>query len=122
MLGLNALAALGGYVWTRSAVERPPAFPLQYAPPPGIGPVQAEYIRTEKVPRHGLTATLFHLAEQDLVTLVQVNSKQWEVRGTAGKSRWADVDPVGVAVGSALKVIGTGTEFEAKHTARAGRS
>ncbi|ORB19585.1 DUF2207 domain-containing protein, partial [Mycolicibacterium monacense] len=120
MLGLSALAALGGYVWTRSAVERPPAFPLQYAPPPGIGPVQAEYIRTEKVPRHGLTATLFHLAEQDLVTLVQVNSKQWEVRGTAGKSRWADVDPVGVAVGSALKVIGTGTEFEAKHTARAG--
>lgn len=120
MLELSALAAFGGYLWTRSAIERPPAFPLQYAPPPGIGG-QADYIRTEKVPRHRLTATLFHLAEQDLVTLVELNSKQWEVRGTTGKSRWA-VDPVGVAVGPALKVIGTGPNSRPNTPPEPGRS
>ncbi|KUI33792.1 DUF2207 domain-containing protein, partial [Mycobacterium sp. GA-2829] len=118
--GLTLLAVLAGYLWVWRVVERPPAFPLQYAPPPGIGPVQAEYIRTEKITRHGVTATLFHLAELDLITLRQINSKQWQVRGTAGKSRWVDVDPVAVAVGSALKIIGTGMEFEAKHTVKSG--
>ena len=30
----------------------------------GLGPVQLEYIRTEAVPKNGLTATLFYLAER----------------------------------------------------------
>ncbi len=53
--------------------------------------------------------------------LRQVNEKQWNVTGIAKPADWADVDQVSVAVGSALKVIGQGTEFEAKKTATAGK-
>ena len=35
-------------------------------------------------------------------------------------ARWADVDPVSVAVGSALKVMKPGEEFEAKKTVKSG--
>lgn len=34
--------------------------------------MQFEYIRTEAVPKNGLSATLFHLAERGLVELHQV--------------------------------------------------
>jgi hypothetical protein len=121
LIGLSVLAGAAA-VWAhRATVEPAPGFPLQYAPPPGLGPVQCEYIRTEAVPKDGLTATLFYLAERKLVDLRQVNKKQWNVTGIAKPAEWADVDQVSVAVGSALKVIGQGTEFEAKKTATAGK-
>jgi hypothetical protein len=119
--GLTVAFGLGAFLWYRTTVEPPPGFPLQYAPPPGLGPVQTEYIRTESVPRNGLTATLFYLAERGLVDLRQVSDKQWNVRGKANRGAWADVDPVSVAVGSALKVMNPGAEFEAKHTVTAGK-
>ena len=119
--GLTAAFGLGAFLWYRTTVEPSPGFPLQYAPPPGLGPVQTEYIRTETVPKNGLTATLFYLAERRLVDLRQVNEKQWNIRGIAGPGAWADVDPVSVAVGSALKVMKAGTEFEAKHTVKSGQ-
>ena len=56
---------------------------MQYAPPPGLGPVQTEYILTEAVPKNGLTATLSHLAERELVELKQLGDGSGEVRGTA---------------------------------------
>ncbi|TQR84631.1 DUF2207 domain-containing protein, partial [Mycobacterium hodleri] len=121
VLGLSVAGALMAYLWYRTTVEPDPGFPVQYAPPPGLGPVQTEYIRTEEVPKNGLTATLFHLAERKLVELEQVNDKQWNVRGTAEAAAWADVDPVAIAVGSALKVMGPGKEFEAKKTVTAGK-
>jgi Predicted membrane protein (DUF2207) len=119
--GLTVAFGLGGYLWYRTTVEPPPGFPLQYAPPAGLGPVQTEYIRTETVPKDGLTATLFYLAERGLIDLRQVSEKQWTITGKAEKRAWADVDPVSVAVGSALKVMGPGTEFEAKHTVKSGQ-
>ena len=119
--GLTVAFGLGAFLWYRTTVEPSPGFPLQYAPPPGLGPVQTEYIRTETVPKNGLTATLFYLAERRLVDLRQVNEKQWNIRGTAERGAWADVDPVSVAVGSALKVMKAGTEFEAKHTVKSGQ-
>lgn len=121
VLGIAVAAGALGYLWYRSTVEPPPGFPVQYAPPPGLGPVQTEFIRTESVPGNGLTATLFHLADRGLVELRQINASHWDVRGTAQRSAWADVDPVGVAVGSALKVMGPGTGFEAKKTASSGK-
>src|SRR6185312_11699090 len=74
---LVATVGLGliGWGWWRTTVERPPGFPLQYGPPEGLGPVQSEYIRTESVPRNGLTATLFYLAERGLVSLTQEGDK-----------------------------------------------
>ena len=68
------------------------------APPPGFGPVQLEYIRTESVPKNGLTATLFYLAERRLIDLQQINAEKWRIRGLAQRSAWADVDSVSAAV------------------------
>jgi uncharacterized membrane protein YgcG len=121
LAGLTVAFGLGAFLWYRTTVEPSPGFPLQYAPPPGLGPVQTEYIRTESVPRNGLTATLFYLAERGLIDLRQISDKQWNVRGKANRGAWADVDPVSVAVGSALKVMDPGAEFEAKHTVTAGK-
>ncbi|ORU98011.1 DUF2207 domain-containing protein, partial [Mycolicibacterium canariasense] len=121
LLGLSALAGLGAVLAYRTTVEPSPGFPLQYAPPPGLGPVQCEYIRTEAIPRDGLTATLFHLAERKLIELRQVNDKQWNIRGIAVPGAWADVDYPSAAVGGALKVIGRGTEFQAKKSVTAGK-
>ncbi|HKH52112.1 MAG TPA: DUF2207 domain-containing protein, partial [Mycobacterium sp.] len=119
--GLTVAFGLGAFLWYRTTVEPSPGFPLQYAPPPGLGPVQTEYIRTETVPKKGLTATLFYLAERRLIDLRQVNDKQWNMRGTTEPGGWADVDPVSRAVGHALGVTSAGKEFEAKHTVKAGQ-
>ena len=100
--GLTVAFGLGAFLWYRTTVEPSPGFPLQYAPPPGLGPVQTEYIRTETVPKNGLTATLFHLAERKLIDLRQVNEKQWNMRGTTEPGAWAEIDPVSRAVGHAL--------------------
>ena len=121
MAVLTAASGLGAFLWYRTTVEPPPGFPLQYAPPPGFGPVQLEYIRTESVPKNGLTATLFYLAERRLIDLQQINAEKWRIRGLAQRSAWADVDSVSVAVGSALKVMGPGTEFEATKTVKSGQ-
>ena len=66
ILSLAVAFALGGFLWYRTTVESSPGFPLQYAPPQGLGPVQTEYIRTEAVPKNALTATLFDLAERKI--------------------------------------------------------
>ena len=68
ILTLTVAFGLGGFLWYRTTIEPSPGFPLQYAPPPGLGPVQTEYIRTEVVPRNALTATLFYLAERKMIT------------------------------------------------------
>lgn len=49
-----------------------------------------------------------------------MSDKHWRVSGIAQRSARADVDPVSVAVGSALKVRGPGTEFEANKTGKSG--
>ena len=117
---LTAAAGLLAFLWYRSTVEPSPGFPLQYAPPEGLGPVQTEYIRTESVPKNGLTATLFYLAERGMIELRQVNDEHWKVRGLVDISEWDQVDPVSRKVGIALKVNRPGTEFEAKKTVKSG--
>src|SRR4029077_18360529 len=119
--GLTVAVGLGAFLWYRTTVEPLPGFPLQYAPPPGLGPVQTEYIRTETVPKNGLTATLLYLAERKLVDLRQVGDKQWNILGTTEPGAWADVDPVSRAIGHALGVTHAGKKFEAKHTVKSGQ-
>ncbi|ORB47425.1 DUF2207 domain-containing protein, partial [Mycolicibacterium rhodesiae] len=121
VLGTSVAAALGAFLWWRTTVEPAPGFPLQYAPPAGLGPVQCEYIRTEKVPANGLTATLFYLAERKLIRLHQVSDKKWTITGSAPSAAWADVDPVSIDVGGALKVIGPDGRFDANGTVAAGK-
>ncbi|MGE2721597.1 DUF2207 domain-containing protein, partial [Mycolicibacterium celeriflavum] len=117
---LTVAAGVAGLLWYRSTLERSPGFPLQYAPPDGVGPVQAEYIRTEAVPKQALTATLFHLAERGLIELRQMTNGHWRIRGQADRAAWREVDPVGLAVGSALRVTSPDEEFVANETARSG--
>ncbi|ORA34970.1 DUF2207 domain-containing protein, partial [Mycobacterium aquaticum] len=118
---LSVALGLAAFGWWRRTSERPPGFPLQYTPPDGIGPVQAEYIRTETIPKSGLTATLFHLADRGLIELRQVGAEHWNIRGLASQSAWADVDPVGAAVGQALGVSYKNSEFRARKTATSGQ-
>ncbi len=108
VLALTVAGALGAILYYRTTVEPSPGFPLQYAPPPGLGPVQTEYIRTESVPKNGLTATLFYLADRGLIDMRQVNEKQWRIRGKGEQGAWADVDRASLAVGAALKVMRSG--------------
>ena len=120
--GLTVASGLGAFLWYRTTVEPSPGFPLQYAPPPGLGPVQTEYIRTESVPKNGLTATLFYLAERGLIELRQVNDEQWSIRGMARAGAHGPTStPSASQVGIALKVMGPGTEFEAKKTVKSGK-
>ena len=121
LLGLTAAAGLAGFLWWRTTVEPEPGFPLQYAPPPGLGPVQCEYIRTERVPNQGLVATFFYLADRGLVTLDQVSEKKWTVRATGGPGGWAGADQVSAAIGSLLGVNTPGGTFEADATVSSGR-
>lgn len=120
VLALAVVAAGGAFLWYRTTVEPEPGFPVQYAPPAGLGPVQIEYIRTESVPDNGLTATLFHLAERRFIELTQVSETQWNIKGVAHGAAWADADPVGAAVGAALKVMSPGAEFQAAKQVKAG--
>ena len=120
IMTLTVAFALGGFLWYRSTVEPSPGFPLQYAPPAGLGPVQTEYIRTEAVPKNALTATLFYLAERKLIDLQQINDKHWRIRGLAKQTEWERLDPVSRKVGTALKVNKPGEEFEAKKTVKSG--
>ncbi|MEI6253343.1 MAG: DUF2207 domain-containing protein, partial [Mycobacteriaceae bacterium] len=120
LLGLTAATGLGALLFWRTTVEPAPGFPLQYAPPKGLGPVQCEYIRTEKVPDEGVTATLFYLADRGLITLNEIGHKKWAVRSTDDRGGWADVDPVSVAVGSALGLTSPGHRFDANGSVSAG--
>lgn len=121
LLAASVAAGLLGYAWWRTTVESSPGFPLQYAPPDGLGPVQCEYIRTEAVPRNGLTATLFYLAERRLVELNQRGEKHWTVKGLADNNAWRSVDPVSRDVAWALKVNEPGAVFEATKTVASGK-
>ncbi|PEG38272.1 hypothetical protein CQY20_13925, partial [Mycolicibacterium agri] len=120
ILTLTVVFGLGGFLWYRTTVEPSPGFPLQYAPPPGLGPVQTEYIRTEAVPKNALTATLFYLAERKMIQLQQINEQHWRITGLAEKSAWDRLDPVSRKVGLALRVNRPGEQFEAKKTVKSG--
>lgn len=86
-----AAAAVGARA-ARLAHEPPPGFPLQYAPPPGIGPAQAAYLLEERVGREQFVATVLHAAEQGVV-LIERQDRDWSLR-LAGEKTWQDVDSV----------------------------
>jgi len=54
------------------------------------------------------------------VTLNEIGPKKWAVTST-GSGQWADVDPVGVAVGSILGLTSPGHRFDANGTVTSGR-
>ncbi|HEX6149207.1 DUF2207 domain-containing protein [Nocardioides sp.] len=100
VLVLVVIAGLGALVvglWLSYRVfERTPPFPLQYAPPPGIGPAQAAYVLHERVGREQFVATVLHAAEQGVVEL-QRGGDTWTIRD---RGDWGRLDPVSSGLAS----------------------
>ena len=92
LLLLSAAGAVAGWVLARHAKEPEPGHPVLYAPPEGLGPVQAVYVATERVPDQALQATLLYQAEQGLTRLEQTDGDVWVVEGVATREQWKDTD------------------------------
>ena len=97
LVALAGVAALIVGLWLSYRVhERTPPFPLQYAPPPGIGPAQAAYVLNERVGKGEFVATVLHAAEQGAVE-VERAGEGWTIRDRDG---WDRVDPVTAGLAS----------------------
>ena len=88
---LALLAAGAALLLRRRAYEGDPAFPVQYAPPDGIGPAQAEFIRSENVDRSAYVASILYAADKGAVSLTQDGHK-WTITDT-GRG-WQGIDKV----------------------------
>jgi uncharacterized membrane protein YgcG len=103
------LGAWGSVLGARSR-EPKPGFPLQYAPPEGIGPAQGQYILTEGVKREAFVASVLQAAEKGAVTLTH-DGPRWSLTDKAGPAGWQPVDPVTGTVARLLD--GPGDTFTA---------
>ncbi|HJR90472.1 MAG TPA: DUF2207 domain-containing protein [Aeromicrobium sp.] len=121
VIALGALALGAGYAWDRRSREPRPGYPVQYEPPAGLGPVQAAFVTSERVPRRGLVATLLYQAQQGLTTLTRIGDA-WVIEGVADQEAWAQTDDITRHVGSSLGVDAPGARFEADGTIRAGQT
>jgi hypothetical protein len=120
VLAFSLAGLILGFAWSRGAKETPPGFPVMYAPPQGLGPVQTVYIDTEDAGSHALVASVLYMADRGLVTLEQRVDDSWLVTGRATTDQWAMVDQVTRSVGEALGVIGPGFWFLADKSKEAG--
>lgn len=79
-IGLGVLYAgwLGRHLASRT-VEAPVDAPVQYAPPPGVGPHQALFVTHERVPESALVASLLHAAELGAVRIERFEDDDWAV-------------------------------------------
>jgi len=126
VLGLSILLIAGavvlGYGWTLATRERAPGLPVLYAPPDGLGPVQAVFVCDETPGDHDLAATLFHLAQGGLLS-ISAKSRTWTATATDAltPAAIATADPVSRALLSALELGAPGDEFRASASIGAGR-
>jgi hypothetical protein len=112
VVALAVLAGLSGIAMSRSTHEKQPAFPLMYAPPDGVGPAQATYILTEKVPDEAFVATMMYAADKGAVRLEQ-DGKKWTITGTGDPAAWSALDGVSQLTGQSLGVVDSGASFTA---------
>lgn len=120
VLLISAVALLVGYLLERTTRERVPGLPVLFEPPEGLGPVQTAYVTDERVPRHALTATLLHLAEQGHVDLRQ-DGKDWTLTSHVDPATWDRLDPVAREVVSGLDLRGEGRTFVADGSIESGK-
>lgn len=121
VLALSGLALGFGYLLDWRSREPKPGYPVQYEPPAGLGPVQASFVTSERVPRRALVATLLYQAQQGLTKLTK-DGDDWVVEGIGDASAWAQTDDVTRHVGASLGVDSPGGRFEADGTISAGKS
>ena len=113
-----AAPAFGGLAGARSR-EKPPGFPVLYAPPDGIGPAQAKYIYSETVDRETYVATLMYAAEKEAVDLTR-DGDTWTIKDRNGPAGWAGLDPV--TLGTAHILGGPGRVVHGEQEGRRGRA
>ena len=110
VLLLAAAAGVVGAVLAHSAHERTPPYPLQYAPPDGVGPAEGIYVVTEKVDSQAFVASLLWAAQQGAIDLAR-DGDTWTITDKGGDAGWAKVDPVTASVAPLLG--GPGGTFQA---------
>ncbi len=93
-----------------------------YAPPEGLGPVQAHFVAHEGVPDDALVATLLHQAERGLTRLQRVADKHWRIEGVGSAQQWMEADPVSRMVATRLGVATAGAVFEADGSVSSGET
>ncbi len=110
VLLLAAAAGGGGSLLASRSFERKPAFPVQYAPPPDIGPAEAAYVMTEKVDQQAFVASMLWAAQQGAIELKR-DGDTWTITDKAGPEGWAKLDRATTAVAPLLG--GAGGQFTA---------
>lgn len=109
-LVLALLAAVAGWRLARMVHEPPPAYPLMYAPPDGIGPAQGAYLLTERINDDMYAATMLELGQKGLAEIDR-SEGGWRIQGTAGD--WGRLDTISQQSAAALD-IREGSTFEAR--------
>ena len=120
-VGVLTAAILGLGVWLGLRTrEDQPGYPVMYAPPAGLGPVQTVYAESEATGKTPLTASILYLADRGLVKLDHRSDDSWLITGTGTAEQWAAIDAVSRAVGASLGVMQTGMWFLSDGSKEAG--
>ena len=122
VLVMAGLALVAGVAWGRVGREDSPGFPVQYAPPEGLGPVQTVYMATESHGPAALIATMLYLADRGFVTLENPAADTWRIVGRAQEAQWGVLDPGAQAVGRSLGLLYAGATFSADGSIAAGKT
>lgn len=111
ILLLAALSGALGLLLAHSTYERKPAFPLQYAPPDGVGPAEGMYVVSERVDNQAFVASLLWAAQQGAVDLKR-DGNTWTITDKSGADGWTKLDPSTASIAPLLG--GPGGQFQAK--------
>ncbi len=122
VLALSVAALVAGVAWGRAGREESPGFPVQYAPPEGLGPVQTVYMARESHGPAPLVATILHLADRGFVSLENPGADSWRIIGRAQDAQWGVLDPGAQAVGRSLGIQAPGATFAADGSIGAGKT
>ncbi len=87
---LGLAAAVAGWRAVRSTLEEKPGYPLQYAPPEGVGPAQAYLVLNEVPSKNGYIASLMYAAEKGLLQLDVAKDGTWTIRRTGNDTSQLD--------------------------------
>lgn len=80
---LAVVAGVVSWLLARSVREPPPAYPLMYGPPEGMGPAQGAYVLTEKISDDMYAATMLELGEKGVAEIADVDGA-WTITGRDG--------------------------------------
>ncbi len=122
VLLMSGLALVAGVAWGRVGREDSPGFPVMYAPPEGLGPVQTVYMASESHGPAALIATILYLADRGFVTLENPAADTWRIIGRAQDAQWGVLDPGAQAVGHSLGIRYPGATFAADGSIAAGKT